>query len=164
MRKELRKSQLNNWQTYLLKRDECEMLASNVFQINPKDKTKRLLIDTDNVNNTLLYNGSIAWFVDEVLGLLALPYCNVGALDINGYPTVIDVTGQGNYHRRLHKGEFVIMFDNSKKISILPYVRQYSERLSEATRVIDVNLRSAEDSKNMENNHRKIKNNARFII
>ena len=140
MRKELRNSQLCNIDTYMMYRDECEMTASNVFSIKPKDKNQNLLIDIDNVNNTLLYNGSIAWFVDDVLGLLALPYTNMGSLDVNGYPTVIDVNGMGNYHRRLHNGEFVIMFDNSKKISILKYVRQYAERLASATRCADINV------------------------
>lgn len=140
MRKELRNSQLCNIDTYMMYRDECEMTASNVFSIKPKDKKIKLLIDMDNVNNTLLYNGSVAWFVDDVLGLIALPYTNMGSLDVNGYPTVIDVFGNGNYHRRLHSGEFVIMFDNSKKISILKYVRQYAERLASATRCVDVNI------------------------
>ena len=140
MRKELRNSQLTNIETYMMYRDECEMIASNVFSIKPKDKNINLLIDIDNVNNTLLYNGSIAWFNDDVLGLLALPYTNMGSLDVNGYPTVIDVNGMGGYHRRLHKGEFVIMFDNSKKISILKYVRQYAERLAQETRTIDINV------------------------
>lgn len=145
MRKELVNSLVNNIQTYFLWKDECEMVASNVLQIKYKDKTKKLIIDRDNINNTLLYNGSIAWFKDEYLGdgLIAMPYTSVGGLDVNGKPTVIDVTGYGgifSYKRRLHKGEFVIMYDNTKRISILRYVRQYAERLAQMTRTIDINV------------------------
>lgn len=141
MRKELRNAQLTNFETYLMYKDECEMTASNVFSIKPKDENLNLIIDIDNVNNTLLYDGSIAWFVDEVLGLLALPYASTGRYDVNDYPTEIKVFSRnGTYRRTLKQGEFVIMYDNSKKISILKYVRQYAKRLANVTRTIDINV------------------------
>ena len=141
MRKQLRNAQLTNFETYLMYKDECEMTATNVFSIKPKDKNLNLIIDIDNVNNTLLYDGSIAWFVDEVLGLLALPYTSTGRYDVNDYPTEIKVFSRnGTYRRTLKQGEFVIMYDNSKKISILKYVRQYAKRLANLTRTIDIKV------------------------
>ena len=141
MRKELRNAQLTNFETYLMYKDECEMTASNVFSIKPKDENLNLIIDIDNVNNTLLYDGAIAWFVDEVLGLLALPFSSTGKYDVNDYPTEIRVFSRnGTYRRTLHQGEFVIMYDNSKKISILKYIRQYAKRLANVTRTIDINV------------------------
>ena len=37
-------------------------------------------IDVSYLNKTLLRNGSIAFFMDEVLGLIALPYDVIGNL------------------------------------------------------------------------------------
>lgn len=129
MKRKLVNSQLTSYQTYLMYFYRCLSMAKNTFTLD--DMPDDNLIDMDYVNDYLVRNSSIAWFKDEILGLLALPYTSLSGLDLYGNPTKIEVKGKNGYHKILNRGEFVIMYDNSEKISILPWICQYAERLSE---------------------------------
>lgn len=132
-------SQLDNYACYLMYRRQFITLAENVFIIDGLST----FCDIAYINKTLLSRGQIAFFKDELIdkdGLLALPFATVGPLDIYGRPQRIIVAGQNGYNRRLNKGEFVIMYDNNGRYSILPDVLAYAERMALATRVIDINL------------------------
>ena len=79
-------SQLYNYKTYLNYKDKMLSLALNVFQFKNMDP----YIDMSKVNYTLLENGSVAFFKDDVTGqLLAMPYTNIGDLDYYGRPQAI---------------------------------------------------------------------------
>lgn len=132
-------SQLDNYACYLMYRRQFITLAENVFIIDGLST----FCDIAYINKILLSRGQIAFFKDELIdkdGLLALPFATVGPLDIYGRPQRIIVAGQNGYNRRLNKGEFVIMYDNNGRYSILPDVLAYAERMALATRVIDINL------------------------
>lgn len=131
-------SQMNNWYTYLLKMEECNIVAENTFQIKkiPKD----CLIDIGYVNSQLVSVGSIAWFKDELLGLLALPYVSLSGLDVYGRPVKIEVIGRNGYRKVLNRGEFVIMYDNTRKIPIKPFIIQFAQRLAREERIKDINM------------------------
>ena len=138
------KSQINNYSTYLLYKNQCVSLAENVFTFKNIDDEE--LIDISYVNNKLLREGSIAWFKDEVMGvLLALPYRNLGVFDVYGRPTKIEVYSETTRYRKIlennsKKKEFVIMYDNTSKNSIFRDVLQYSERIASNVRVGDINV------------------------
>lgn len=130
-------SQLYNYKTYLAYKDKMLSLAMNVFQF----KNMNNFIDMSRVNRDLVINGSVAFFKDEVMGLLALPYTIMGSLDIYGRPTSIKpIPYFGSYNRTLHRGEFVIMYDNEAKIPILPNIIQSCERLALIKRTMDINI------------------------
>ncbi len=130
-------SQLGNYKTYLAYRNKMLTLAMNVFQF----KNMNPFIDMAYVNSNLVLKGSIAFFKDEVMGLLALPYTPVGSLDIYGRPTTIKVIPKnGSYNRTLHRGEFVIMYDNESKLPIWDSIVQSCERIAEIKRTIDINI------------------------
>lgn len=130
-------SQLGNYKTYLAYRNKMLTLAMNVFQF----KNMNPFIDMAYVNSNLVLRGSIAFFKDEVMGLLALPYTPVGSLDIYGRPTAIKVLPKnGSYNRTLRKGEFVIMYDNESKLPIWDSIVQSCERIAEIKRTIDINI------------------------
>lgn len=130
-------SQLSNVKTYLAYKDRMMMLAENVFTF----KNMNPFIDLSYINSELLRKGSIAFFTDEVMGLLALPYNPVGNLDIYGRPTRIQVIPKnGSYNRILNKDEFVIMYDNNSKLSIYPSIVQSAERISQIKRCLDINV------------------------
>lgn len=136
MQKRLMNSQLSNYKTYLMYRRQLLTLAENVFSF----KNLPTYIDVSYVNMQLVNTGSIAFFVDDVLGLLALPYVNQGNLDVYGRPTKIRVHSNTNYHKTLNQGEFVIMYDNNGHYPLLYDVLQYSERLALNTRTSDINI------------------------
>lgn len=133
-------SQLYNFKTYLNYKDKMMSLALNVFQFKNMDP----FIDMSRVNYSLLCNGSIAFFKDDVTGnLLALPYTPVGSLDIYGRPQAIrPIPYFGTYNRTLYKKnkEFVIMYDNEARLPLYPNLVASAERLALIKRTIDINI------------------------
>ena len=137
MKRRLVDSQLSNFKTYLAYRTKMLTLAENVFQF----KNMNPFIDMAFVNSELVTKGSIAFFKDEVMGLIALPYTSIGSLDIYGRPNRISVIPKnGVYNRILNRGEFVIMYDNDSHLPIYPNIVQSAERLALIKRTIDINI------------------------
>ena len=136
MRKKLIHSQLSNDATFLMYLRQMETLAENVFEFqNMPD-----FIDIPFLNKTLVRDGSIAFFKDDVLGLLALPYVNQGLLDVYDRPLNIQVHSPSGYIKDLKQGEFVIMYDNNGRYPILADIYQYASRIAMDTRTIDSNI------------------------
>lgn len=138
MQKKLINSQLSNFKTYEMYKRQLLTLAENVFEF----KNLPNFIDTAYMNKQLLRNGGIAFFKDEVLSdePLCLPYVNIGKLDVYGRPESIQVISRNGYSRTLNKDEFVIMYDNNGRYPLWLDILQYAERLSQATRTIDINI------------------------
>lgn len=137
MKKKLVNSQLCNYNTYMLYRREMVSLAENVFEF----KNLPEFIDVAYLNQTLLKQGSIAFFKDEVLGVIALPYDVLGSLDIYGRPKQIMARAfNGRYFRKLNEGEFVIMYDNNGRYSLYLDILQMAERIAMNKRTIDINV------------------------
>lgn len=136
MKRKLINSQLSNFATYNMYLRQCLTLAENVF----KFKYLPTFIDVSYLNKTLLRKGSIAFFKDEVLGLLALPYIVIGGLDVYGRPKKIEVIGQNGYRRILNSDEFVIMYDNNGRYPLYLDICQYAERLALNVRTADINI------------------------
>ena len=111
-------------------------LAENVFEFDNLPK----YIDVAFLNKTLLRQGAIAFFKDEVLGLIALPFAYVGKVDVYGRPTTIQVYGQNNYSRILKEDEYVIMYDNNGRYPLYLDICQIAERLSLCIRTQDINM------------------------
>ena len=141
MNKKTINSQLTNMKTYIMYRNEMLTLAENVFRFNNLPD----FIDVSYLNKTLLHKGSVAFFKDEVLGLIALPYDIIGELDIYGRPqTIMARAFNGRYFRKLTnstlKKEFVIMYDNNGRYPLYLDICQMAERISLSKRTIDVNI------------------------
>ena len=137
MRKKLINSQLTNMKTYLMYREEMLTLAENVFEF----KNLPEFIDVSYLNKTLLRNGSIAFFKDDVLGLIALPYDVIGNFDIYGRPqNIMCRAANGTYYKKLSQDEFVIMYDNNGRYPIFMDICQMAERIALSKRTIDVNI------------------------
>lgn len=137
MRKQLINSQLSNWKTYEMYKREMLTLAENVFEFENLPE----YIDVAFLNKKLLRDGSIAFFNDEVMGVIALPYTVLGTLDIYGRPKKIIASAEnGSYRRTLQEGEFVIMYDNNGRYPMYLDILQYSERIALMTRTIDINV------------------------
>lgn len=139
MSKDKAKNQLRNLQTSEMYKRQCISLAMNVFNIKNLNEVAPYM-DYSYVNKKLIYNGSIAFFWDEYLELLALPYRNMGKLDLYNRPTDIQVYGKNGYNRVLKKGEYVIMWDNRSHEPLIKDIVQYSDRIADITRTIDINI------------------------
>ena len=136
MQQRLINSQLNNFKTYEMYKRQFLTLAENVFEF----KNLPEFIDISYMNSCLLRQGAIAFFEDDILGLLALPFRNIGTLDVYGRPKKIEVYSQNGYTKVLDIGKFVIMYDNNGRYPLYLDILQYSERMAQATRVVDINL------------------------
>ena len=133
-----RNSQITNFNTYLMYLRQCRSLAENVFCYENLPK----IIDVAYMNSILLSRGSIAFFKDDVLGLLALPYSVSGELDVYGRPKSIIAKGKNAYTFPIDNPEdFVIMYDNYGQYPLLLDIYQYAERLAETQRSKDINIR-----------------------
>ena len=135
MEKRLINTQLANFKTYDMYRRQLLTLAENVFEFENLPE----FIDVSYLNKNLLRKGSIAFFKDEVMGLLALPYINVATLDVYGRPQKIQVISQNGYTKVLNRGEFVIMYDNNGRYPLWLDILQYAERMALCARTIDIN-------------------------
>ena len=131
--------QISNLKTTEMYKKQFISLAENVFNIKNLEKYAPFM-DYSYVNKELVYKGCIAFFMDEYLGLLALPYVNLGKLDLYGRPIDIQVIGRNGYTRKLKYGEYVLMWDNRSKQPLIYDILQYSERISLITRTIDINV------------------------
>ena len=99
-----------------------------------------LTIDMNVVEQWLLFRGSVAFFVDEYVGALILPYTTQGALDAYGNPVRIRAYGMNGYQIVLDPGQYVIIYDNRMKNINVQALRQYATRLAELDNVIDINV------------------------
>lgn len=137
MKKIMVKSQLSNLRTVQMYTRQMLTLAENVFEFDELPE----LIDVAYMNKVLLRQGSIAFFKDDVLDtILALPYTNLGRLDVYGRPTTIQVYGENGYSKILKPGEYVIMYDNNGRYSLYIDILQMAERIALCKRVTDINI------------------------
>lgn len=136
MKTKLINSQLSNFNTYDLYKREMLTLAENVFNFENLPP----FIDVSYLNKTLLRKGAIAFFEDEVMGVLALPFVNISSLDVYGRPVRIQVYGQNGYTKSLGRDEFVIMYDNNGRYPLYIDIVQMAERIAMKKRVIDINI------------------------
>lgn len=136
MKKRMINSQISNYKTYLMYKRQMKTLAENVFKFNNLPE----YIDVAYLNKTLLNDGAIAFFKDEVLGVIALPFSSYGKLDVYGRPNQIYVWGQNGYHEVLDKNQYVIMYDNNGKYPLVLDIAQMAERVALAVRTQDVNI------------------------
>ena len=136
MNKKVVNSQLCNFKTYQMYLRQMLTLAENVFEF----KNLPSFIDVSYLNKELLRRGSIAFFEDEVMGVIALPYMNIGTLDVYGRPRQIQVIGRNGYTKTLKTGEFVIMYDNNGRYPLYLDILQSAERIALCKRVEDINI------------------------
>jgi hypothetical protein len=152
MQKKLINSQLTNYKTYEMYKRQLLTLAENVFQF----KNMPEYIDTAFLNKVLIRQGCIAFFVDEVLGLLALPFTSMGKLDVYDRPVGIQVYGQNGYHKVIkNPAEYVLMYDNNGRYPLWLDILQYAERIALDTRTTDINIRTTKDPQILENKNGK---------
>ena len=99
-----------------------------------------LMIDLNKVEQWLMYRGSVAFFVDEYVGPLILPYVTQGSLNAYGNPTTIRAYGMNGYQIVLEPWQYVIIYDNRMKNINVNFLRQYAVRLAQMDTAIDINV------------------------
>lgn len=136
MKKKMINTQISNFKTYNMYFRQMLTLAENVFEF----KNLPEFIDVSYLNKQLLRKGSVAFFEEDGLGLIALPYNVVGNLDVYGRPNRIEVFGDNSFHRILDRDEYVIMYDNNGRYPLYLDICQMAERIALCVRTEDVNI------------------------
>lgn len=133
---EIRDAQTGVENTFMKWYFDIQQLYSSVFAYTGIP----LIVDMAQVEQWLMYRGSVAFFIDEFIGPLILPYTTQGSLNQYGNPTTIRAYGMNGYQIYLNPDQYVIIYDNNMKISNINALRQYAIRLSQTDKVIDVNI------------------------
>ena len=133
---EIRDAQTGVENTFMKWYFDIQQLYSSVFAYTGMP----LIVDMSQVEQWLMYRGSVAFFIDELIGPLILPYTTQGSLNQYGNPTTIRAYGMNGYQIYLNPDQYVIIYDNNMKISNINALRQYAIRLSQTDKVIDVNI------------------------
>ena len=137
-RKKEMTSQLNNLDDFIMRFKQMKSMAKNVLDIR---HLKQAGISPRYLNSVLLEKAGIGFYVEPDVGLVALPFEIRGRLDIYGEPLNIQCFAEnGQRSRILSRDEFVIMYDNTEKVSILPDIRLYAQRMSQTARAADINI------------------------
>lgn len=137
MKRSMVKSQISNFKTLEMCKRQMISLAENVFQFKNLPK----FIDQSYMKRCLVSKGAIAFFYDDVLNeFLALPFSNLGYVDVYGRPTKIQVYAENGYTRSLKPDEYVIMYDNNARYALIRDILQYAERKAQCMRTSDINL------------------------
>ena len=136
MKKKMINSQISNFKTYNMYFRQMLTLAENVFEF----KNLPEFVDVSFLNKNLLRKGSVAFFDEKDLGLIALPYNVIGTLDVYGRPNKIEVFGENSFRRKLERDEYVLMYDNNGRYPLYLDICQMAERIALCVRTIDINM------------------------
>lgn len=90
----------------------------------------------------LFERGSMLFFRDDVMGDLALPALLGGQLDVYNTPISREAYASNGYRNRLGANNSVIIWNNMLREPSFQNIYQYSYRLYEIDRTIDVNVRA----------------------
>lgn len=139
MKSKIINSQISNWKTYTMYKNQMLTLAKNVFEFKNLPES----VDAAYMNQKLLLNGAVAFFKDDITDeLLCLPFSSETMIpDIYGRPKKINVLGENGYNRWLTADQFVIMYDNNSMLPIYLDIIQYAQRIALCIRTQDVNIK-----------------------
>lgn len=96
-------------------------------------------IDPRFLELVLFSDGMAVFFEDEVMGYLSLRTMIGGHLDIYQIPTIRTAYASNGYNKMLNEENSVIIFNNLLHTNSMLDVEQFSKRLYNLDRIIDVN-------------------------
>ena len=126
---------MNN-RTYMQYFNRLKDIAISSFKYKNLPDT----IDERFLELTLFNQGSIAIFMDDVMGMLALPFSNNSTLDVYNNPKEYRAYANNGYNRELTENDSVICWNNKLRTNSVLDVEQYAYRLYQLERTLDVNV------------------------
>lgn len=128
---------LNNitWRQYYNRLKEIA-LSRFVWQNMPDT------IDTLFFERKLFVQGSVAFFKDDDIGFLCLPYAYQGQLNVYNKPTKIRAYATGYQFPVNDQKDFTIIYNNYLRMPSHDQISMYALRLYNIDRVIDVNVQN----------------------
>lgn len=134
---------LNN-DTYNFWQDVLEEIVINLYEWHNIPDT----MDERFLELTLLNNGKAILFVDEIIGILGLPFTDNGLRNIYNMPTIREIYSNANdYHTVRNQRDSVIIYNNYLRTPSTDKISLYAKKLYEISRAIDTNVRLQKTSK-----------------
>lgn len=125
---------LNN-ATYIQYYDMLTELACVMFEWTGLPET----IDQRFLELTLFGKGQAVFFKDEAIGYLALPFADMGRLNVYNIPVQRYATANG-YSHMCSDGDSVIIYNNYLRKPSRNMIDLFSRRLYNIDRIMDVNI------------------------
>lgn len=97
-------------------------------------------IDERFMEMTLFNKGSIVWFEDKVLGMLALPAALGGRFNVYRIPITRNIIANNGYHKKCTIKNSVIIWNNFLHSNSRLDIEIFSKKLYNLDRTIDVNV------------------------
>lgn len=135
-RTEFQNSFISNIETYRRYSDRLTELAISMFEWKNLPES----IDERYLELSLFYSGSAIFFKDEALGFLALRMSSGGKLNVYGIPVRRMAYANNGYQKNLTESDSVIIWNNYLHTNCWQNIRQFSERLYNLDRTIDINV------------------------
>ena len=143
-----RKSKIDNIMmnndTFLLWQGILEEITLNLYEWHnlPPSMDERYL------EYTLMNNGKALLFVDEIIGVLGLPFTDNGVRNIYNNPTVRNVYSTANEYRAIREqNNSVIIYNNYLRKPSTEKIDLFSYKLYNISRTIDTNVTLQKTSK-----------------
>lgn len=124
----------------------------NIWLSSIRWKGTPSFIDQRFLEKTVLYEGSIAFFYEEIYkSVVCLPYNEIGNPDIQGNPIDIFAYSITGYTRSLSKrdkkDDFVILWDNYARVAPIETIYLFAFRMFTLQRAIDTNIENQKNPK-----------------
>lgn len=98
-----------------------------------------LTVDETFLEKMLLMRGGVAFFIEEDVGLLSLPFNFAGEFDIYWNPANFFVYGARGFHRLLDNQNAVICYNNQLKLGDFEIIEFYARKLYLLDMIMDIN-------------------------
>lgn len=127
-------------------------------------------LSTKVLEESAIINGSVLFFKNEIMGLVALPSANSGTFDINNIPKVRNVSRANGFHAQLSYRNSVLMYNDDTHVSFIPIIEYYSDLMTEIDLTIRQNLKLQRrakaivtDSDNENSVKKMLENNSEYL-
>jgi len=134
-RKRNQQALVDNKETYEMWYQRLRDYALNMFEWSGLPKT----VNERFMEKTMYEQGSTVWFIDDNLGMMALPVMYGGRVNHYNEPTMYQAVSIG-YNRALNPDKAVLMWNNTSRQPTDYIVKQYAKRLTHVERTMDVNI------------------------
>ena len=130
-------SDLLNDLTFKTLYDRYKLIATNMWEWEglPDGILPR------HIENVLFSDGMVCFFKAKRMSFMCLPCTNGPGLNVYGDPTTYRVFGH-NYQEHLKAEDCVVIENNLLRFPTKPFVMHYVNKLTEAERTMDVNVKA----------------------
>lgn len=93
------------------------------------------------LEQALIFNGSVCFFKDDVMGYLCLPCSKAGSFNIYNIPTTRYINTASGYHHKATEKDSAIIFNDQTFRPFMPEIYYFAKKFTMIEKAKDVNTR-----------------------